>query len=62
MIRLTFSVIFGLILISGKPCYSDSTEKISMSSVLLVTVCKVFPKEREYLIWQDNLKVTSGSS
>ena len=28
MIRLTFSVIFGLILISGKPCYSGSTEKI----------------------------------
>ncbi|MDA9689351.1 cytochrome c [Betaproteobacteria bacterium] len=28
MMRLTFSVIFGLILISGKPCYSDSTEKI----------------------------------
>ena len=28
MIKLTFSIMFSLILVPGKPCYSDPTEKI----------------------------------
>ena len=62
MIKLTFSIIFGLILVSGKPCYSDSTEKIINVKCATCHGLQGISKGAGYLIWQDNLKATSRSS